>query len=490
MAAWTICLAALGVFLAIPMKRNMINRERLKFPSGIAAAVTLQSLYSAGAEAARKARALFVSAAVAGVMPLLVDFKLRVGKNGAEPLLPAESPVLDWLPVRGSHPATGTAYAPSDWTMVLDHKLIMVAAGGLVGLRVCVSMVLGSLLLVYVVGPVALESGAAQAPGRAWRDIGIWIGAPMMVASGILAFAFGWRTIVRAFRGLGGGGQSEDSRPGVEVPPSWCAVGTSLAALGTIALGQYYFGIPWPLGILAVALAFVLSLVACRAAGETDIAPIGPMGKIVQLVYGVLLPQQATANLMTASITANAGSSSSDLLTDLKSGYLLGANPRRQFVAQLLGIFPGTVASVLGFYLLVPDATVLTGGAAGGPAAFPAPAAQAWLAVARVFHAGIDTLHPMAQQGILWGLLVGAVLVVVESLLPRYRTWIPSATGVGLGFLLPFNYPLSMLIGAVVVALCQWRSRAQAERYVVPLCAGAIAGESIVGVMVAALNAR
>jgi len=40
----------------------------------------------------------------------------------------------------------------------------------------------------------------------------------------------------------------------------------------------------------------------------------------------------------------------------LKSGYLLGANPRRQFVAQFLGIFSGTIATVIGYYLLVPDA--------------------------------------------------------------------------------------------------------------------------------------
>ena len=47
--------AALGVFLAIPMKRQMINQEQLKFPSGIATAETLQSLYSKGGEAMQKA---------------------------------------------------------------------------------------------------------------------------------------------------------------------------------------------------------------------------------------------------------------------------------------------------------------------------------------------------------------------------------------------------------------------------------------------------
>ncbi len=61
LGAWVLTVAALGVLMAIPMKRSMINRERLKFPSGTAAAVLLQSLYSEGAEALAKGRALLWS---------------------------------------------------------------------------------------------------------------------------------------------------------------------------------------------------------------------------------------------------------------------------------------------------------------------------------------------------------------------------------------------------------------------------------------------
>jgi uncharacterized oligopeptide transporter (OPT) family protein len=254
--------------------------------------------------------------------------------------------------------------------------------------------------------------------------------------------------------------------------------------VGVLAIGHLYFGIPWHLGLLAVALTFFLSLVACRATGESDITPIGALGKVTQLVYGVLIPQNATANLMTASITANAAASSADLLTDLKSGYLLGAHPRRQFLAQFFGIFTGTVATILGFRLLVPDATVLTG-TPGSPAAFPAPAAQAWLAVARVFQGGLQNLHPMARTCIWWGLGVGALLVVVEFALPRYRKWMPSPTGLGLGFILPFFNPFSMLLGALLAWVWSRRNSAQADHYVVPVASGIIAGESIVSVAIA-----
>ncbi len=79
LAVWIFFLAMLGVALAVPMKRNMINQERLRFPSGIAAAVTLQSLFSQGREAAAKAKALFYGALVASVPPIIMDLPLRPG---------------------------------------------------------------------------------------------------------------------------------------------------------------------------------------------------------------------------------------------------------------------------------------------------------------------------------------------------------------------------------------------------------------------------
>ena len=117
---------------------------------------------------------------------------------------------------------------------------------------------------------------------------------------------------------------------------------------------------------IAVALSFLLALVACRVTGETETTPVGAMGKVTHLAFGVLSP--GNVNLMSANITAGAATSAADLLTDLKSGYLLGANPRQQFLAQFAGIFVGSVVSVLTFAVLVPNARAL------GTDQFPAPA--------------------------------------------------------------------------------------------------------------------
>jgi putative OPT family oligopeptide transporter len=493
LGAWTFLLAVLGVTLAIPMKRNMINQERLKFPSGLAAASTLQSLYASGAEATKKARSLLAAALFGSVFPILIDLKLRA-EGG---LIPGHLNVFDWLPALGADRADGRPYKPSDWTITWDVNPVMIAAGMIVGLRVTFWMLLSGLFLAYVAGPIGLEAGWTNPKGdtvyavsmgpKAWKEIGLWLGAPMMISSGLLSFAFQWRTIVRAFQSLGAGGGAA-SHADVEVPMSWFAAGASASGIGIVLLATLYFEIPPLLGLLAVILTFFLALVAARATGESDVTPTGAMGKIMQLTYGVLIPQSATANLMTAGITAGAAGATADLLNDLKSGYLLGANPRRQFLAQAAGIFSGTIATVAGFYLLVPDATALTGDGTTPPA-FPAPAAQAWRAVAEVFREGISSMHPMHQQVIVVGLVAGAIMVLAEQFLPKsLRAFLPSATGVGLGLILPFQYPLSMFVGACITTVWQRASAVHAEDYVVPVASGVIAGASIMGVLVAMAN--
>ncbi|MBC8404384.1 MAG: OPT/YSL family transporter [Planctomycetes bacterium] len=510
---WTLFLAGLGTVLAIPMKRNMINQEKLKFPSGTAAAVTLQSLYSEGTEAVKKAYALMIAGLVGLIVPPLIDLNIirtEVTRddgttwNEGEPLLPASSNTFDLLPARGKHLDAESGQMiqnePSDWAMVLDHNPVMIAAGALVGLRIAIYMMLGSLALNYFVGPPALTDSwtapnekvimAATLPATAWKEVGLWLGVAIMVSSGILAFLLQWKTIIRAFTGFGGQSGSDSNeavRSSTEAPGSWFIIGTVVMGTGVILIANHYFEVPYHYGVLAVLLTFLLSLVACRATGESDITPVGAMGKIMQLTFGKLIPQSTTANLMTASITASSAGSSADLLNDLKSGYLLGANPRRQFVAQFMGIFAGTAATVWGFRMLVPTADKL------GGTEFPAPAAVAWKAIADVFKNGFENMHPTHVQMIGWGLGLGAVMVLMETAAEKMghkkmKKWLPSATGIGLGLILPFQYPLSMLIGAVAAYVWTKSNKKVADTYVVPIAAGIIAGVSIMGVIVALVN--
>ena len=219
-----------------------------------------------------------------------------------------------------------------------------------------------------------------------------------------------------------------------------------------------------------------------RATGETDITPTGPLSKITQLTFGAIQPGNITTNLMTANITAGSTSHAGDLLTDLKSGYLLGAKPRQQFIAQFFGVLAGAAVVVPVFFLLVPDASVL------GTEKWPAPAAQVWRGVAELLSKGVGSLHPTARIGLLVGSLVGILLPLLELWFPKQRKFIPSATGLGIAFTINGYNSIMMFLGA---AFALWFSKAKPklhEEYTVPASAGIIAGESMMGVLIALLT--
>lgn len=488
LTAWTFLLAILGTVMAIPMKRQMINIEQLRFPSGVAAAETLRSLYGTGDAAKKKARSLFIALAVGAVISWLRDAH-AVGRTGVLAFLTKLSKIkatypFPWLTIRGQ-PA-------QQYTLGFEGSLILVAAGAMMGLRTTTTMLVASLINFGVLAPRIHELGGITRLGyRGIVSWSLWPGAAIMVTSGLLSFGLQWRTVMRAFSGLGktfsrnkdGTAESDDPMERIEVPSSWFVSGMGFATLGLVIVGYLAFGIaPW-LSVLAVVLSFVLAIVACRATGETDTTPVGAMGKITQLTYGALAPSNLTTNLMTASITAGAAGSAADLLTDLKSGYLLGANPRKQFLAQLSGTVVGTLVVVPAFYKLVPNASML------GGERFPAPSAQVWRGVAEVLARGVHSLHPTARWGMLVGAVIGLALPLLELALPKHKKYMPSAMGLGLALVIPGYNSVSMFIGAVIAAVWMKANERDAEAYTIPIASGLIAGESLLGVAVALLAA-
>jgi OPT family oligopeptide transporter len=485
LSLWTMFLAALGVFIAIPMKRQMINIEQLKFPSGIAAAETLKSLHAQGQEASDKARAMGVAGLFGAAISLLRDkgisFKFKE-------LLSFK------LSLPGSVPFNGTlkGFPLEKWTFSFEVSALMIAAGAIIGWKISWSLLLGSIINYGVLAPWVAGMGAIDTTKLGYRAIvqwSTWAGASIMVTSGLFMFALQWKTVLRAFGGVTNifhkrPDTAADPLAHIEVPSSWFLTGASFAGLGCIMVLHYAFQTSWWMGLVAVVLTFFLAMVAARATGESDITPIGAMGKITQLTFGILAPSNMTTNLMTASVTAGAAGATADLLTDLKSGYLLGANPRQQFLAQFFGIFAGTLVVVPAFYILVPNASAL------GSDQWPAPSAQVWAAVARLLSNGIHSLHPAALAGLKVGALVGLLIPMLELAFPKHRKYIPSAMGIGLSMVIPFWNSLSMFIGGLIALVLERTHKAAAEKYIVPVSSGIIAGESLMGVAIALSDAR
>jgi OPT family oligopeptide transporter len=499
-AAFTLSTGAMGVFLAVPMKRQLINQEQLPFPSGIAAATTLKSLYNRDAETLRKAYSLVVAmvvGAVVGVLNTAQDQFVALGRFFAwmkDKLFDIHLP--DLVPETGFRLLAGKPMLAFGF----EPSALLIAAGMIVGMRVSLSMLAAAAALYFVVAPWLQAMDAANAGvtgyiasiptvggGAIFHPVrwALWGGVAVMVFASFASLALEWRTIARSFQLLrrrAGGSIDADTEArmaAIEVPNRWFILGIVPIALALLAVQIIAFQIQWWAGLIAVAMSFALALVSCRATGETDITPVGPLGKIMQLLFALISPGNVTHNLVSAGVGANAASSSADLLTDLKSGYLLGANPRKQFLAQFIGLFFGTLAIVPAWYLMIPNAATLE--------KYPLPATQTWVAVARVLSAGVSSLPMTARIAILIGALVGIVLPMVAKIFPKARPWMPSAMGLGLGWVVFFSNALSFAIGAVIVSLWGAFHRRSQQTFSVPIASGLIAGESLLKAILAML---
>lgn len=460
---WILLIALLGTFMAIPLKRQMINVEKLPFPSGTASAETLKSLYSSGVESARNAKVLFVTAGL-GVFNKIIGEDL-IGLVRYEYFVFGQ-----WA---------------QKFTLSIESSLLLVGGGALMGWRTAWSILFGAILNYAIVAPWLAGQGIIS-PGEdgmftysvivKWS---LWFGASVMVMAGLTAFAFQWRVIARTFSGMADVFRKQKrtltAYEQIEVPGSWFAAGMALTSAGIVIIMYFVFEVGIVMSLVAIILSFVLAMVACRATGETDTTPVGAMGKLTQLVYGILVPKRMIPNLMAASITADAAGASADLLTGLKCGYLLGANPRKQFLAQFIGVFAGTLVVVPVFYIIVPGPEVL------GTQMFPAPAAQIWASVAKLLSEGLDALSISIRWSILVGAIVGVIIPLIDRFSPKLSRFTPSAMGIGLAFTVPFAMCLSMFFGALIVLIISWKKKSWEEQ-IVPAASGLIAGESLAGV--------
>lgn len=389
LGAWMLGVSFVGIFMAIPMRRQMIDVDRLPFPSGIACAETIRSMHTSAGEAMQKARALLWAAVIAALVELPSQF-------GSITTMVAHKVKVIWASpfvVTGHLQLQGLLFGKSllSYTLALPTSPVLYGAGALVGLRVGLSLGLGALVLYGGLAPWLASHGIvviSENPSLTYRSVlqwAVWPGVMAALAASLTSLALKWRTIASAFTSLGRlakrgttGGMSS-----VEVPSSWFVWGMAGSTAYISVCAYVFFDIPVWMSVLAVVMSFFLSVVACRATGETDVTPIGALGKITQLTFAGLRPGHYATNLMTASITAGAAAHSADLLTDLKTGYILGGSPKRQFIAQLVGVLGGALFCVPAYMLVVNPEKI-------GSAELPAPAAQTWAIVAELLKRGVS----------------------------------------------------------------------------------------------------
>ncbi len=438
--AWGTALGALGVLLAALLRERLLEGEELPFPSGAAAAELIAALHSGAAEARGRPQWLLAASLAGGALTALRD---------AAGLIPGGL----------GTPFVGVALSP-----------LLVGVGAIVGVRTALSLLVGSLLAFGAGARLLLRAGVlaqldynSAAEWLAWPGVGLLVGsAAFSLVADRRAFAGAVRDLF-ALRG--------DARRAL--------AGALVLCVAAAFLAHRLYAMSLPGAIAGLLVAAILTMVCARTTGRADVAPIGQLAQLAQGAFALFGRALDPTSLGAPSLSAGPASQASSTLWSLQAGRKLGVPVRAQLGAALFGSAFGALLAAPAYRLLLAARPL------GGPD-LPAPSAVQWLALAKVVAQGASALPRGAVAAVTVALAAGALLEALQR--TRAAKLLPIPVALGLGALLPPSASAAMALGAVAVWLVVRKKPARADD-LAAAGAGAIAGESVVGTLIALLVA-
>lgn len=520
-----ICAAGgtLGVLYTVPLRRVMVVQSDLPYPEGVAAAEVLrvgesqrhQSDASAGTPRSGL-RDLGWGAALAALFGFLSGGLRVLGEA-----------INLWIPVGGVALRVAAGFSPA-----------LLAAGYLMGAAAGVAVLVGLVLCWGVVVPW-LTAHATPAAGQAVSDLAsqLWSGKARFLGAGVIGISALWTVgtlagpIIQAIRRQPARASGSSAAAGDEtdkdMPRSWMLfIGlAALAVLFLVVNGFVHEHMPelsdaarYGLAALCVLFAAVFGFLVAAACGYmaglvgSSASPISGIGIIATILMALaLLGLHATVPAFAESVSGQLGvalvlfmvsvilamaSISNDNLQDLKTGYLVGATPWRQQVVLIIGCLVGAA--------VIPPVLDLLYNAYGFAGSLP----RAGMDPSQALAAPQATLMKQIATGIFsgsldWtmlglGVAVGVVVIVLDVVLRNSGKGALPPLAVGLGIYLPPTIGLTLTIGAVLGFFLQRAIKAYgqrlgkdwaaaAEERGLLLASGLIVGESLMGIVIAAL---
>jgi len=267
-----------------------------------------------------------------------------------------------------------------------------------------------------------------------------------------------------------------------QVPHYWWVIGLTLSCiLCWILTWAIFVGYKVPLlePLAALALSLFVSILAVRALGETDVNPVSGVGKISQLAFAAISPGNILSNLVAGAIAEAGAQQAGDMMQDLKTGHLMGASPRAQFYAQLIGSGASAFFAVAAF-LLYTSAYPL-----GGPD-FPVPTAPIWLNMARFVNGG--KLATNVEWFCVVGGIFGIFLAVFSQVFPQRSKFLPSGVAFAIAMYVTPNFTIPRVIGALVNYIWAKKFPQNHSQYMFVVASGFVLGEGLTSIVTALLK--
>lgn len=463
--------AILGVVVIIPLRKQMIELDRLRFPSGVATATIIR----AGSSGLEKAILLGIGVAISAGWKLLMD----TGWLSSPELVEQTG-----FGIIGEELHFNLGLIPDYCAPVVYLSLMNMAAGMLAG-RGGIPFFLGGAIAWWLIAPATVTLGwipadtsaTAMIGGEMLRPIGIGViigGALMGVVMSIPAIRAAFATLASAAKTAGAGGRARD-----EMSLSTIVFGT-LGALvlffiasrmtADISTGQAILSAV--IGTLWLGLA---ALIVAQATGLTDISPMSGMALISVTLMMFLLNKNIAGAMVVGVAVCVAIGQGADMMQDLKTGFMIGARPIKQQIVQFGSTWIGAIVALCVVY-------VLWAGGEGGQNGFgagtplPAPQGGALMGILEAVSKGDVPIDKYVAGG-----AIGAVLGAAPA----------SGIGVlvGLAMYLPFSITLGYGIGCLTQMFIQrLKGAAFCEEKLVPFAAGLIVGEALTGVISTAIK--
>ena len=470
--------AILGVAFIIPTRKQMIEFERLRFPTGTAVAAVLRS----PGEGVQKAGILLAGIGVS----MLVFFFTQADVFG--------------LPTYGSFGITGLHDEIIDvgawlsasglpWPETFEFKWAIapfaLGAGFITG-RPGLVVLAGGILANFVVSPFAYEwgwlpdgtsasSAASVARGVMNRPLGIGLlmGGALV---GLIHAAPSITAAMSSMRKSPSAGEERDELPlkvlGVAVVLAFLVL--FVAAKATISEGST--GQAVLIAVVGTAWMWFAGIVIAQCAGMTDWSPISGMALLTVMICLLLTDNQVIPAVLIGAAVCVAITECADMMQDLKTGHLVGASPRKQQTLELLAAVIGPAVCILVVFLLAARNTQEFGVPFGPGTDSPAPQADALKGVIDGIRGGDAPVPLFAMGGLMGALLSFSGLAGLGVL-------------VGLSMYLPLMYLLPYGLGCLIqMRLTKKKGAAWTESMGVPFAAGLIVGEGLLGIIFAGIQ--
>lgn len=236
--------------------------------------------------------------------------------------------------------------------------------------------------------------------------------------------------------------EDEDQTPMEDrVPTLWWVGGLVISTIVSAAILSTLFHFNVGEAILALILGFLFSFIGVQSSGHTDINPVSTVAKASQIIFGGIgkstgmsLQPAQTLNLSAGVVSAGSAAQATDMTGDLKTGYLLRAKPKNQFIAQLIGSLVAVFLNVGLFILFTSASKCIIDPQDYKTCTYGAPSVSAWAAVAIAVSSPKLPIPPTSGYTAI-GLGIAAVITVVAKHLwipKKYWSYIPNWNAVGL----------------------------------------------------------